>query len=199
MNRGFTVICKMTNLSSRVVYFEKSGKVNTDETLSLARERAEALQIKNIVIASSSGETGAKASEIFKNFNFVVVSSVVGLYMPNVSALKPANKAIIDQNGGKTIIATHAFGGLGRAVRSKFGAIQIDEVIAHVLRIAGQGVKVGCEIACMATDAGYFRTDEEAIAIGGSGNGADTAIVVQPSNTHTFFNMRIKEIICKPR
>lgn len=189
----------MTNLSCRIVYFEDSGKVNTDETLSLARERAEALHIRNIVVASSTGETGAKASEVFRNFNLVVVASVVGLYKPNMSALKPENKSIIDQNGGKTIIATHAFGGLGRAVRAKFGAIQIDEIIANVLRIAGQGVKVGCEIACMATDAGYFRTDEEVIAIGGSGNGADTAIVVQPSNTHTFFDMRIKEIICKPR
>ncbi len=95
--------------------------------------------------------------------------------------------------------ALHAFGTLGRAVKNKFGVIQVDEIIAHVLRLFSQGVKVGCECACMAADAGMIRTDEEAISIGGSGGGADTAIVLMPSNTHRFFDTRIKEIICKPR
>ena len=183
----------------RVVYFSESGMVNTDETLRLAKERAEALGIKNIAVASYTGETGVKASRIFKGHNLVVVAGVVGFTEPNVSRLEPENRVIIEENGGKIIMGAHAFGTLGRAVRRKLGAVQVDEIIAHVLRLFGQGVKVGCEVACMATDAGYFRTDEEAVAIGGTGGGADTAIVVQPSNTHTFFDMRIKEIICKPR
>ena len=71
-------------------------------------------------------------------------------------------------------------------------------VSKHVLRLFGEGVKVACEITCMGADAGLIRTDEEAIGIGGSGGGADTAIVLKPSNTHAFFDLRIKEIICKP-
>jgi len=54
-------------------------------------------------------------------------------------------------------------------------------------------------VACMAVDAGLIRAGEEAIAIGGSGGGADPAIVLKPSNTHTFFDTRVLEIICKPR
>ena len=100
---------------------------------------------------------------------------------------------------GKVVTAAHAFGSLGRAVHNRFGAIQVDEVIAHVLRLVSEGLKVACEVACMAVDAGYLRTDEEAIAIGGSGSGADTVIVLKPSNTHTFFETRIMEIVCKPR
>jgi hypothetical protein len=50
----------------------------------------------------------------------------------------------------------------------------------------------------MAADAGLIRTDEDAIGIGGSGGGADAALVMKPTNTHTFFDIRIKEIICKP-
>jgi hypothetical protein len=88
---------------------------------------------------------------------------------------------------------------LGRAVKNKFGPIQVDEIIAHTLRILSQGVKVCCEISCMAADAGLIRTDEECIAIGGSGGGADTAVVLKPSNTHRFFETKIHEIICKPR
>jgi hypothetical protein len=189
----------MSNATCKIVYFAETGKANTDETLKLAKERADALGIKNIVVASYSGETGLKASEIFKGFNFVVVAGVVGFTEPNVSRLKMENRVVIERNGAKIIHAAHAFGTLGRAVRRKFATIQVDEIIAHVLRLFGAGVKVGCEIVCMATDAGYFRTDEEAISIGGSGSGADTAIVIQPSNTHNFFDMKIKEIICKPR
>jgi hypothetical protein len=60
-------------------------------------------------------------------------------------------------------------------------------------------MKVACEIAAMAADAGLVRTDEEIIAIGGTGRGADTAVVIQPEYTHRFFNLKVKEIICKPR
>jgi hypothetical protein len=51
----------------------------------------------------------------------------------------------------------------------------------------------------MAADAGLIRTDEEAGTIGGTGSGLDAAVVLKPSNTHAFFDLVIKEIICMPR
>jgi len=51
----------------------------------------------------------------------------------------------------------------------------------------------------MAADAGLVRVDEEIVSIGGTGRGADTAVVLQPSYVHRFFNIKVKEIICKPR
>ena len=51
----------------------------------------------------------------------------------------------------------------------------------------------------MAADAGLIRTDEEATVILGSRSGADTAVVLKPSNTHAFFDLKIKEIFCRPR
>ncbi|NLZ38638.1 MAG: hypothetical protein GX893_03415, partial [Firmicutes bacterium] len=62
----------------------------------------------------------------------------------------------------------------------------------------GQGVKVSVEIAVMALDAGLIPYGEDIIAIGGSGRGADTAIVVQPAHAKDFFAGKIREIICKP-
>jgi hypothetical protein len=109
------------------------------------------------------------------------------------------NRTLIENSGGKVLFAGHAFGMMGRAVNKKFGTIQIDELVSHVLRLFSEGVKVGCEISCMAADAGLIKSGEETIAIGGTGGGADTAIVLIPSNTHTFFESRILEIICKPR
>jgi hypothetical protein len=157
------------------------------------------LGIRNIVVASSTGRTGVRASEVFKGYNLVVVTSVAGYMKPNVFRSKLEHQERVEANGGVVVRAAHAFGALGRAVNRKFGTIQIDEIIAHVLRLFSEGVKVGCEIACMTVDAGHFRTDEEAVAIGGTGGGADTAIIVSPRNTHAFFDMKIREIICKPR
>jgi hypothetical protein len=51
----------------------------------------------------------------------------------------------------------------------------------------------------MAADAGLVRTDELAIAVAGTSRGADTALVLRPANAQTFFDMRIMEILCKPR
>jgi hypothetical protein len=188
----------LANIVANTVYFEKPGKENTEETLRLAKSRAESLGIKNIALASSTGSTGFQACEFFRGYNLVIVTHVTGFHEPDVQRLPPENRAKLMENGAKVITATHAFGGLGRAVNRRFNVIQVDEIIAHVLRLFGQGTKVACEVCCMATDAGYFRTDEDAIGVGGSGGGADTALVIRPSNTHTFFNMRIREIICKP-
>jgi len=63
----------------------------------------------------------------------------------------------------------------------------------------GQGMKVVIEISVMAADAGLVRTDEDIIAIGGSGRGADTAVVLRPVNSNDFFDLKVKEILCKPR
>jgi hypothetical protein len=128
-----------------------------------------------------------------------VVGGVYGFEEVNKVAMLPDNKAGIERNGGKVLFTGHAFGMLGRAVRNRFGAIQIDEVVANVLRLLSQGVKVGCEITCMAVDAGLVSAGSEVIAVAGSAKGADSAIVINGSNTHTFFDSRILEVICKPR
>jgi hypothetical protein len=49
------------------VCFDKPGSQNTDETLRLALERVNELAIQSIVVASTTGSTGVKASRIFQN------------------------------------------------------------------------------------------------------------------------------------
>jgi hypothetical protein len=183
----------------KTVYFKERGKANTEETFRLAKERADQLGIRDIILASYTGYTALKALEFFQGYNLVVVAGVYGFREPNQDRLPPEVKAEIEAGGGKIVRAAHAFGTIGRAVNRRFGVIQIDEIVAHVLRLFSAGVKVGCECACMAVDAGLVRAGEEAVSIGGTGTGADTAIVLRPSNTHTFFDTRVLEIICKPR
>ena len=73
------------------------------------------------------------------------------------------------------------------------------EIVAHTLRRMGQGVKVAVEVSVMAADAGLIPTGGEVIAIGGSGKGADAAIVLKPAHMNNFFDLEILEIIAMPR
>ena len=185
------------HITTESTYFHKQerGGTETDETFRLAKKRADELGIKSIVVASIRGETALKASHVFEGYNLIIVT---GVTENNAQSFPSDLRAEIEARGGRFVTAAHAFGTLGRAVNKKFGVIQVDEIIAHVLRLFSAGVKVACEVSCMAVDAGLVRTDEEVIGIGGQG-GADSAVVLRPSNTHLFFDSHILEIICKPR
>jgi hypothetical protein len=139
-----------------------------------------------------------------KGLKVIVVTHVAGFGDANTQEFTDANRAIVESQGGIVLTAAHAFGGIHRALGAGAGgppppSSAIGDIVAMTLRTFGQGMKVACEIAAMAADAGLVRTDEEIIAIGGTGRGADTAVVVQPACTHRFFGLKVKEIICKPR
>ncbi|MFH1485249.1 MAG: pyruvate kinase alpha/beta domain-containing protein [Chloroflexota bacterium] len=186
-------------METKITYFAEAGQVNTEETFRLAKRRAEELGIKNIIVASTSGETGAAAAEFFQGYRVIAVSHAFGFRAANAFSMTEQNRARIQGQGGTVIHATHVFAGLGRAVQRKFNTLQLDDIVANVLRLFCQGMKVIPEIAMMAADAGLVRTDEEVIVIAGSNRGADTAAVVKPANSKDFFEVRIREVICKPR
>ena len=183
----------MQTLETKTTVFEKGGPENTDTTLALALERARERGIRDVVVASSSGATGARAVEVFAGFNVIAVN---GIY---VEKLEEAHRHTIEEGGGRVLFHGHAFGMLGRAVKNKLGPLQVDEVIAHVLRLFGQGVKVAAEVTCMATDAALITPGTEVMAIGGSGQGADTSVILTAVHTQDFFDTRFLEIVCKPR
>jgi len=189
----------MPEINNESVYFEKEGKDNTERTLQIARKRAGELDINQIIIASTTGETGIKAIDIFKDYNPIIVTHSTGFSAPNQQELTDENRKILKDEGFQILTSQHAFGGLGRAVRKKLNTYELEEIIAYTLRIFGEGMKVACEITLMAADAGLIRTDRETIAIAGTDRGADTAIILKPANAQTFFDMKVKEILCKPR
>ena len=182
----------------QTVYFDKPGPVNTARTLEIAEAQARELGIRTILVASTQGETGVKAVERFRGLETVVVTHSTGFKEPNLQELTPENRAIIEKGGGKVLTCMHAFGGPNRAIRIKVGTYEVDEVIAYVLRTLGQGFKVSVEIALMAADAGLVRVGEPCIGIGGTGRGADTAVVLSPTNAQSFLDIRIHQILCKP-
>lgn len=194
-------------MEAKIVYFEKPGGENTETVFTLARQRAEELGIKTILVASTTGKTAVKAMDFFKGLRVIVVTHGAGFREPNTQEFTEENWKIVENKGGIMLTTAHAFGGISRAFRQSEipqapATYIVGDLIASTLKVLGQGMKVTCEIAVMAADAGLVRTDEEVISIAGTGSaggGSDTAIVVQPNNAHRFFDLRVKEIICKPR
>jgi hypothetical protein len=179
--------------------FQKSGAINTSAVLDAVARRASDLLIKNIIVATCSGETAFAAAEKFgKERNIIAVTHVTGFANPNEQELSEADRKRIIDMGITVFTGQHAFGGVGRAVRNKLATYQMDEIMAYTLRTFGQGTKVAIEIALMAADAGLVRTDEDLISIGGTISGADTALILQPANSSHFFDLKVREIICKP-
>jgi len=185
-------------LEGKIVYFENAGRENTEETLRIAKQRAEELGIKTIIVATTQGDSAARAVEVFEGMKVVVVTHVTGMREPNFQELTDENRQKIESKGGIILTTGHAFTGIDGAMRKKFSMYLLGDVIASTLRIFGQGMKVVCEIALMAADAGLARTDEDAVVISGTGRGADLAVVLTPVNTSDFFDLKVKEILCKP-
>lgn len=181
-----------------ILYFESPGEVNTDETLKIAKERADELGIRDVVVASTRGGTGVKAVELFRGYNVVVVPHVTGQREPGQQELTEENMKKIEKAGGKIVIAAHAFSGVNRAIQAKWETMYPSGIIAQTLRLFGQGMKVVVEIAAMASDAGAIPADKDVLAIAGSSRGADTAVIIKPANSHRLFDMVVKEIIAKP-
>jgi hypothetical protein len=189
----------MSETTIQSVHFETPGQQNTARTLELARRRAEELGICTILVASTRGETGVQAARRFQGYDVVVVTHFTGFAGPNTQELTEENRAAIEAAGARILTCQHAFGGIGRAVRKKWGTYTIDEIVAQTLRIFGQGMKVCVEIALMAADAGLVKVGEPCIAIAGTGRGADTAVVLVPARVQQFFDLCVMEILAKPR
>jgi len=189
----------MSVVERKVTYFNEAGKHNTDALLRIVKEYVEKEGIRNVVVASTTGETGAKASKIFKGCNIVIVTHCFGFREPGKIELKDEYRREILANGTKIFTGVHALSSVERAIRKDFGTIQPFELIANTLRLIDEGTKVCVEITLMAADAGLIPVDKDVIAIAGTGRGADTALRIQPANSGRFFDLKIKEVIAKPR
>jgi hypothetical protein len=186
-------------MEAKTVYFDKIGRDNTDEVLRIVKQRAEELGIKTVLVASTKGDTAVKAMDVLQGLRIIVVTHLTGYREPNSQEFTEGNRKTVESKGGTILTTTHTFSGISRAVRDKFNTSVIGDIVAGTLRVFGDGMKVACEISMMAADGGLARTDEDAISIAGTGRGADTAIVLTPVNSNSFFDLRIKEILCKPR
>jgi hypothetical protein len=181
--------------------FERAGKRNTDDTLRIAKERALALGIKQIVVASTHGYTASKAHALCAPADIQVIAiSICHSWEGEGWVMSVGERADLEELGVVVHTGIHALGdGVGSAFSEKHGGRVPEEIVRDTLYRFSQGMKVAVECLLMAADAGLLDMDHEVIAIGGTGEGADTAIVCKPAYPRTFHKLEIREVLAKPR
>ena len=188
--------------AGNILYFDRSGPENTAAVVEAVRKRRAELGIEHVVTASSNGSTALALWQALQGTGVTLVSvpGHAGWSGGDASSLSQEKRKEQEEKGIKVLICAHALSGVERSIMKKFGGISHVEIIAYTLRLFGtDGVKVAVEVAVMAADAGLVPTDREIIAVGGSGRGADCAIVLKAAHMNNFFDLEIREIIAKPR
>ena len=179
------------------MYWENSGRKNTAATVEAALARARKLNIDHIVVASNTGETAKLFLD--QGVKPVCVTHHVGFRQPGHDEMSAETREFFREKGIPVLTTSHLLSGIGRAITQEHGGLDLVQMVAHTLRMLGQGTKVCVEVAAMALDAGLVPHGKEIIAVGGTSRGADTALVLTPAHSRQFFDTKIHEIICKPR
>jgi hypothetical protein len=179
--------------------WELPGPKNTKNTLQLAVKRGSELNINHFVVASCSGATARELYALAPDCNLVCVTHQVGFQEPGFDEMLPENRAFFSNHSVPVLTTAHLLAGVDRALRYQFKGIYPAEIVASTLRMFGQGIKVAVEISCMALDAGMIPYGQDVIAVGGTAEGADAAVLIRPAHSAQFFATQIKEIICMPK
>jgi hypothetical protein len=181
--------------------FEQAGKQNADATLQIAKERALALGISQVVVASSHGETARKAQALFAPDGIQVIAvSICHSWESHAWTMSAETKAELQGMGVIVHTGVHALGDtVGSAFSEKYGGRAPEEMVRDTLYRFSQGMKVAVECLLMVADAGLLDMDQEVIAVAGTDSGADTAIVCKPAYPRTFHQLEIREVLAKPR
>jgi len=184
----------------KIFYFAKKGPGNTAKTLAIALDCCRSRNVGTIVVASSTGETALSLCKLAgDSVDIVAVTYSAGSRYHEEVEKFDRNRQLLIGHGIKIVRGLHALSGVERGFEGKYesGLLPLN-LVSDTLKLFSQGVKVCVEIGVMAAEHGFVSPDEEIVAIGGSGTGADTALVIKPAYARNFFETRIKAILCMP-
>ena len=185
-------------MERKIVYFEKPGAESTLETLRVAKARAAELGIRHVLVASTHGRTALQAADVFAGSGIQVIAvSICASFEEMGWTMTPAEREKVEKHGVRVLTSAH---GLADGISEGFyGEATLGNVVAHTLRFFSQGMKVAVEISLMAVEAGLVPAGQEIVAVAGTNDGADTAIVIAPAYARKVKEVSIREILCKPR
>jgi len=189
-------------MESRDTLYLNPNMDNTDATIEAAKTRAVELGLKYVVVASSSGSSGVKVVNAFKDTGIKVV--VVTLFATSSSKPNPEHMAMIKELGAQVVTSSHALMGVPESLaKIKQGYVTPNTMIREVLRRFSQGTNVVADIVMMACDSGVIPEGEEVMAIAGMGNNADTAWILRACGSFNFFDkingLEFRELVALPK
>ncbi len=173
-------------------------EMDTERVLDIAQGYAEEHDIDDVVVATTTGETGAKAAALFGDgYNVVAVTHATGFREPGEQELQEEHRRRIEDNGGTVFTGPMVFHSWNDFYRKRRGSVMPTTVIADTLRMFGQGTKVAVEVAAMAADAGLIEP-APTLCIAGTGRGADTVLLVDAAHSKWLMDTRVVDVVAKP-
>ncbi|WP_455369514.1 hypothetical protein [[Eubacterium] cellulosolvens] len=197
----------MTVHKGNVIYFESPGFQNTDSVIDVTKERLRMKDVVAVIVPMTTGRTLEKfLNKLGKETKIISISE---------DEVMKACKRISYPDKGT----------LGKLVRNRLGESSENNVnlrrdifditflplcgdswklIAETLYVFGQGMKVAIEIAVAAVEIGKIGSSTKVISVGGTGEGADTAVVLRTSTQKKSFagkheeRLSIQEILAMP-
>jgi len=185
----------------KIMYFDSQGEHNTDAALDAAVAYCRASGLCTIVLASSTGATALKLKQkAGADIEVIAVTYGAGTrFTEEVEAFNKNRESLV--NAGIIIVrGVHALSGVERTFENKYktGFMPLN-LVSDTLRMFSQGMKVCVEVSIMAAEAGHISPQQDVVVLGGSGEGADTAVLMTPAYAASMFSLKIKEILCMPR
>jgi len=138
-------------------------------------------RLERVVVASTTGSTATKFAKALENKAKLIVVTTPHRFQ---SRRRPAFRRRKKEKARAA--GNHGADPITRAIGSRkehlweVRRVSRVETIAEALRsLLGHGLKVCVEIAIMAADAGAIPI-ADIVAVGGTGSGSDTAVVIRP-------------------
>ena len=170
-------------MKKSITYFGDYGPENTSAVIDLVGERLADGGIAALVVASTRGETAlAFARKVRPENDLAIVCVSDPPWAKYYPAVTPENRRALEELHVEIVdcvpYASHSHS-VGPC-KNMYGAPDLRVIIFDAFRlIGGQGLKVAMEVGMMATDGGRTKPGEVILCVGGTGTGADCAIVMR--------------------
>lgn len=181
--------------------FEKPGRHNTEHCIDAVKGYADVHGDVPVVVASTTGTTAMAFCRALRATpaRLVVVTHSVGFKEPNRDEFEQEARGFLAAEGVPVHTGTILTHSLEKSLMDDFHGTYPGAIIAATLRRFGEGTKVALEIVMEACDAGLIPEDAEVLAVGGTGYGADTVLLVRSRPSKRFGRLEVLEILARPR
>ncbi len=174
---------------AEITYFDKPGADNTDDVLKAVCKRLKEGDIRTVVVASTTGGTAVRAAETIDVDGIRVIGAHFQAHQWDKMAKPDTQLVARARQLGVEFLPNNPQTTFIRDISGES---------ADTLRKLGQGVKVAAEVVIWATETGQIEPGDVVIGVGGTGRGADAAIVCTAAKPGDMGRLSIREILAKP-
>jgi len=194
-------------IKRQVYYFDEPGEENTKWVIEAVSQRLEAGGIRIVIVASTSGETAVEFARSLKGKTELICVSEAPYrreWGEEWPCLKQEFRQELERLGVTIIDKVPYVFHSSVLEAARWPDAFPERVVKETLYSFGQGMKVAVEVTVTGVSCGYVPPYENVIGVGGSGRGADTAIVLRATYPASLFDkdpakrLEIKEIIAMP-